>query len=115
MRASVVIRAPNRHHVGAMLLIASTLLAAQAVAVAPVAKIAFASCADERMHPGLSTFVAAAAWRPDAAALLGDTPYIDSTEPLVLAERHRAFRIPPWRSCAANARCTRCGTTTTSA
>jgi predicted esterase len=95
MRASVVIRAPNRHHVGAMLLIASTLLAAQAVAVAPVAKIAFASCADERMHPGLATFVAAAAWRPDAAALLGDTPYIDSTEPLVLAERHRAFREHP--------------------
>jgi pimeloyl-ACP methyl ester carboxylesterase len=78
-----------------MLLLASALLCAQLDDTPPVTRLAFASCANERVHPGLASFVAAAQWRPHAAALLGDTPYIDSTEPQVLAERHRAFRDHP--------------------
>jgi hypothetical protein len=53
-------------------------------------RIAFGSCADE--DDGT-----ARVWRllgalaPDAVVLLGDTPYIDTTEPRVQAERYRAF------------------------
>ena len=58
-------------------------------------KIAVASCANERAYPALEAFVAAAAWKPEAVLLLGDTPYIDSTEPAKLAERHETFRMHP--------------------
>lgn len=71
----------------------------------PNAKIAFASCASEKARPALDSFVAATAWKPDAAVLLGDTPYIDSTDPAKLAERHRAFREHP-AIAALRAQCT---------
>jgi predicted esterase len=58
-------------------------------------KIAVASCANERAYPALEAFVAAAAWKPEAVLLLGDTPYIDSTEPSQLAQRHETFRTHP--------------------
>ena len=53
-------------------------------------RILFGSCADENE-------VTAAAWRratalaPDAFVLLGDTPYIDSTDPAVQERRYREF------------------------
>jgi len=90
-----VIDAAKRHHVRVMLSFALALLGTQAELPVPSTKLVFASCANERMHPGLAAIAAAAAWRPDAAALLGDTPYIDSTDPGVLAERHRSFRDHP--------------------
>ena len=76
-----------------------------AAAAAQNARIAFASCASEKVRPALDSFVAATAWKPDAAVLLGDTPYIDSTDPAKLAQRHREFREHP-AVAALRAQCT---------
>lgn len=69
---------------------------AQTAEPAPAhAKVVFASCANDKTHPELASFRSAAAWKPDAAAFLGDTPYIDSTDPAKLALRHKEFRDHP--------------------
>ncbi|MEZ6016890.1 MAG: alkaline phosphatase D family protein [Planctomycetota bacterium] len=64
------------------------------------ARLAFGSCADEDEGT-------ARAWRllgalaPDAVVLLGDTPYIDSTDPEVQARRHHEFAaFPPFAELA---------------
>lgn len=58
------------------------------------ARLAFGSCADE--SPGTTS-----AWRriamlaPDAVVLLGDTPYIDTTELATQRRRYREFAVAP--------------------
>ena len=63
-------------------------------------RLAFGSCADEDAGT-------ARVWRllgalsPDAVVLLGDTPYIDSTDPEVQARRYREFAtFPPFADLA---------------
>ena len=64
-------------------------------------RLLFGSCADEDE-------ITAGAWRrslalaPDGFVLLGDTPYIDSTEPAVQRRRYEEFAaFPPFRDLAA--------------
>jgi hypothetical protein len=63
-------------------------------------RLAFGSCADEDKGTGR-------VWRllnalsPDAVVLLGDTPYIDTTDPEVQARRYREFAaFPPFAELA---------------
>lgn len=64
-------------------------------------RLLFGSCADEDE-------ITASAWRrslalaPDGFVLLGDTPYIDSTDPAVQRRRYEEFAaFPPFRDLAA--------------
>lgn len=66
----------------------------------PRASVAFGSCADERRFPEQPVWAAIASRRPDALVLLGDTPYIDSTELEVQRRRYREFFAhPPIAAC----------------
>lgn len=55
------------------------------------ARIVFGSCADERRFPHHGVWDAILARDPDALVLLGDTPYIDSTELEHQRARYREF------------------------
>lgn len=66
--------------------------------VSATVEIAFGSCAREN-QPTRRTWERLAAADPDAVVLLGDTPYIDSTDLGVQRARYRAFAsVEPLRS-----------------
>jgi alkaline phosphatase D len=55
------------------------------------ASLVFGSCCDERAHPEQPVWSEISRLFPDALVLLGDTPYIDSTELEVRRRRYREF------------------------
>lgn len=57
-------------------------------------KLVISSCAKEDLG-SREVWQRMAACQPDGVVLLGDTPYIDSTEPEVLLKRHTASKLPP--------------------
>ena len=63
---------------------------------ATAATVAFGSCANERGQPVQPIWGRVLARAPHALVLLGDTPYIDSTQTEVRRRRHREwFEFPP--------------------
>lgn len=67
------------------------------------AVIALGSCADDRVFPSMPIFDAIASEKPDALFLIGDTPYIDSTDLAVQRRRHAEFRNVPQLAALARA------------
>jgi alkaline phosphatase D len=59
------------------------------------ALLALGSCADERKFPAQPVWSRMLARRPDLVVMIGDTPYIDSTDLAVQRERYRAFYAQP--------------------
>lgn len=57
--------------------------------------LAFGSCCKDKPGETLPIFTQIAADRPDALVLIGDTPYIDSTELLLQRKRYREFFANP--------------------
>ena len=57
--------------------------------------VAFASCADERKFAEQPAWTRMSEARHDLLVLLGDTPYIDTTNLTVQRERYRAFYAQP--------------------
>lgn len=57
--------------------------------------IAFGSCCKDRPGEPLPVFATIASHRPDALVLIGDTPYIDSTDLAVQRRRYREFFANP--------------------
>jgi len=62
---------------------------------APRARLAFASCAHEGRFPGQPAWGAMNAAGAEVVVLLGDTPYIDSTDLAVQRRRYREFYAQP--------------------
>jgi alkaline phosphatase D len=58
--------------------------------VAPV-QLVFGSCANDIVRPDQPIWARIAAEKPDVLVLLGDTPYIDSTDLVVQRRRYREF------------------------
>lgn len=74
-----------------VLLAALALPAQSPVETVRAATIAWGSCASDAKFPVQPIWSVMAAAKPDAVVLLGDTPYIDSSELAVQLERRRAF------------------------
>lgn len=56
-----------------------------------IVSVAVGSCADDVLFPMTPVWDAIRRTRPDAMLLIGDTPYIDSTDPEVQFRRYREF------------------------
>ncbi|MAG57419.1 MAG: hypothetical protein CMJ83_14095 [Planctomycetes bacterium] len=54
-------------------------------------RLAFGSCANDRVYADSRSFTAIRERKPDALVLLGDTPYIDSTKLKIQRRRYREF------------------------
>lgn len=57
----------------------------------PVVRLAFGSCANDKIFPDLPIFTRVQQEAPDALFLIGDTPYIDSTDPKIQDARYAEF------------------------
>ncbi|MCP3917916.1 MAG: hypothetical protein GY711_20405 [bacterium] len=62
---------------------------------AETVRLAFASCADDRRFPNQPVWTRMREAGAEAVVMLGDMPYIDSTDPKVQRERYRAFYSVP--------------------
>lgn len=69
----------------------SLLVTAAFGAPPPTARLAFGSCANDKLMPEMPIFRQIAKAAPDALFLIGDTPYIDSTDPAVQEARYAEF------------------------
>ncbi|MBM4108003.1 MAG: alkaline phosphatase family protein [Phycisphaerae bacterium] len=72
--------------------LALCLLPAAAWAAPPAtARLALGSCANDLLFPDMPIFAQVRRHAPDALFLIGDTPYIDSTDPAVQESRYAQF------------------------
>ncbi len=77
------------------ILLAALLAAACADPPRTTTRLAFGSCANDKLFPELPIFRQVLREAPDALFLIGDTPYIDSTDPAIQDARYAEFFARP--------------------